>query len=246
MIRLWLSIKMGVRRLAELVRRSPPESGVREMFVAAACRAIAAHGPAVSMDDIARAANSSKPRLYRYFADKDDLYQAIARHMSDDVFARIEPEFNFMLTPPRVALRQAIAGFASAVAENPAIFLFLRDHPRQRTQQQAATALSLTMSRDIADRIIRVVEEVAELTTPAPKGIDVVTHAAVGAMLGASDHWIDTAPSRGFDAAAFTDAVTPLIWGMIASFIETKELAIPADEPLFVSLAKLRPKPESM
>src|SRR6195952_369084 len=49
----------------------------RAELVEAAVAAIDEHGPAASIAQIAESAGVSKPVLYRYFEDKDDLYRAV-------------------------------------------------------------------------------------------------------------------------------------------------------------------------
>ena len=50
---------------------------VRAEIVDAAFRAIDLHGPEVSVREIAEEAGTAKPKIYRHFADKSDLFQAI-------------------------------------------------------------------------------------------------------------------------------------------------------------------------
>ncbi len=57
---------------------------VRSEIVDAAFRAIDRLGPEVSLREIAEEAGTAKPKIYRHFTDKSDLFQAIgqrhARH----------------------------------------------------------------------------------------------------------------------------------------------------------------------
>ena len=64
----------------------------RAELVEAAVAAIDEHGPAASIAQIAESAGVSKPVLYRYFEDKDDLYRAVgwwgANQVIDGLAAR--------------------------------------------------------------------------------------------------------------------------------------------------------------
>jgi len=123
----------------------------REEFIDAAYRVIDTHGPRPSMNDIAKEAGATKPRLYRHFADKADLYKAIADRTTHDVYKLVAPKFNFLLTTPHEALNHAITGYAEVVAEHPNVFRFLADG--ELKQDGAGSALSLDVERDLTDRL---------------------------------------------------------------------------------------------
>ena len=59
----------------------------RALLVAAAIEAIREHGPEVGMDAIAGYAGVSKPVLYRYFADKSELWLAVGQQAT----LRVQP-----------------------------------------------------------------------------------------------------------------------------------------------------------
>src|SRR5947209_14328014 len=63
----------------------------RTELVAAAVSAIDEHGPAASIAEMAASAGVSKPVLYRYFADKDDLYRAVGQWGAEQVMAVLVP-----------------------------------------------------------------------------------------------------------------------------------------------------------
>ncbi len=64
---------------------------VRAEIVDAAFRAIDRLGPAVSLREIAEEAGTAKPKIYRHFADKSDLFQAIGERMRDMLWSAIIP-----------------------------------------------------------------------------------------------------------------------------------------------------------
>jgi AcrR family transcriptional regulator len=63
----------------------------RRRLIDAAARQFAARGfEATSMDDIAREAGAGKPTLYRYFAGKDALFEAVFVDALDTLEARLD------------------------------------------------------------------------------------------------------------------------------------------------------------
>src|SRR5690348_11070274 len=57
----------------------------RTELIDAAIKAVSRHGATVGMDQIAAVAKTSKPVIYRYFTDKDDLYRAITQRVVGQV-----------------------------------------------------------------------------------------------------------------------------------------------------------------
>src|SRR3982751_4109676 len=70
-------------------RWDEPRETRRAELVAAAVAAIDEHGPGASIAEIAASAGVSKPVLYRYFTDKDDLYRAVGKWGADHVMERV-------------------------------------------------------------------------------------------------------------------------------------------------------------
>ncbi|MBJ8339358.1 TetR/AcrR family transcriptional regulator [Antrihabitans sp. YC3-6] len=215
------------------------QTSVRDEFVDAAYRVIDAQGPDPSMDDIAREANTSKPRLYRYFADKDDLYRAVAQRMADDIFRRIRPDFNFVLSSPETTLGETIRAFTDVVAEHPGVFRFLA---RSRSQYGGeGTGFPLDIGRDVARKMVSIAEAVLKSVEVETSGMELAVYAAVGAMLASTDYWLEsTAAGDPLDKDNFVVVVTPLIWGIIDSHLRRLGVVIDAEQPIFVSLANIR------
>src|ERR1043165_9191610 len=67
---------------------------VRAEIVDAAFRAIDRLGPDVSLREIAEEAGTAKPKIYRHFTDKSDLFQAIGQRMRDMLWSAIIPSVN--------------------------------------------------------------------------------------------------------------------------------------------------------
>lgn len=103
----------------------------RAELVDAAVRAIDRHGPDVSVAGIAAEAGVSKPVLYRYFADKDELYAAVGQWGADEVMDRL---LAAILTeaPVRGRVDRGVDAYLGAIEEHPNVFLLLVRH---RTDQ---------------------------------------------------------------------------------------------------------------
>lgn len=118
----------------------------RTDLVAAAVRAIDEHGPSASIAEIAASAGVSKPVLYRYFSDKDDLYRAVGRWGAEQVTGAVVPALagGYAL---RDRVYQACDAYLALIAEHPQVFLLLIEHrssddPLADGKEQIATSLA--------------------------------------------------------------------------------------------------------
>src|SRR6202043_4151006 len=68
---------------------------VRAEIVEAAFRAIDRLGPDLSVREIAEEAGTAKPKIYRHFTDKSDLFQAIGERLRDMLWAAVFPSISF-------------------------------------------------------------------------------------------------------------------------------------------------------
>jgi AcrR family transcriptional regulator len=73
----------GVKVDARSERWREHRKKVRAEIVDAAFRAIDRLGPELSLREIAEEAGTAKPKIYRHFTDKSDLFQAIGERMRD-------------------------------------------------------------------------------------------------------------------------------------------------------------------
>lgn len=76
---------------AKVERRAEARAGRRHDLLEATIRAIARHGPALSMDQIAGEAGITKPILYRHFGDKSGLVRALTHHYLAELRAALAP-----------------------------------------------------------------------------------------------------------------------------------------------------------
>lgn len=121
----------------------------RDDLVAAAVAAIDRHGPTASISQIAESAGVSKPVLYRYFADKDDLYRAVGRWGAAQVTDRLLP---LLLAEGSMRDRtfRACEEYLAFLDEHPQVFLLLVEHhsaddPLADGKEQIAAAFARLM-----------------------------------------------------------------------------------------------------
>ncbi|WP_328290709.1 TetR/AcrR family transcriptional regulator [Nocardia aurantiaca] len=210
----------------------------REDIVDAAIRVIDRAGPRPSMDDIAREAQITKPRLYRQFADKGDLFTEIAARMSRRAFSAAGADMTLMLQPPRVALRRVFTEYAHGILEHPNVFRYLGQAPVLR--QSGAGVLQLDLGREAARRLEKLARSVAQAVPLDTAGVDYLSRALVGAVVSITDLWLsDSDAPTGEQTAEFIDQATELVWGLIDGFLRRQGVEVDADTPIFATFAEV-------
>lgn len=99
----------------------------RTELVAAAVAAIDKHGPGAGLADIARAAGVSKPVLYRYFEDKDDLYGAVGHWGAEQVLGAIMPVLRSR-ADVRDKVGRGCRNYLKIIDGHPNVFFLLIGH----------------------------------------------------------------------------------------------------------------------
>lgn len=221
---------------AVVPRPSVRSTTFRAEIVDAAIRVIDRDGPRPSMDDIAREAGITKPRLYRQFADKADLYTEIGNRMAKAAAAAAGNDLTLMLQPPRIALRRVLTGYADSILQHPNVFRFLGQ--AQVTQQSDGTVLQFDLGRAASDRFARQARDIAESIPIDTAGIDYLSRAVVGVVVSITDLWLaDAAVPHPARTAEFIDQATEFVWGLIDGFLRRQGISADPETPIFTSLA---------
>ena len=104
----------------------------REELIDAAVVAISRHGAAVGMDQIASVANTSKPVIYRYFADKNDLYRAVSQRVVATVLTTLV-EATAANPEPRELIHAGVDAYLGlARGQSRSCIRFVAQHPLDR------------------------------------------------------------------------------------------------------------------
>lgn len=161
---------------------------VRIEFVDAAFRALDQVGPDVSMGDIAKEAGAAKPKLYRHFEDKTDLYNAIVDRVRDMLWERVLTSVN--LTDDSIAelVHTAATEYVAVVSAHPNVFRFmLHSH---FSQQAKETERALVAARQSARRAAEFFAGLLPTESIDVTGIELVNYSIFGAVASATDWWL--------------------------------------------------------
>ncbi|TSD99576.1 TetR/AcrR family transcriptional regulator [Skermania sp. ID1734] len=201
---------------------------VRAEFVDAAFRALDEQGPDVSMGDIARHAGAAKPKLYRHFEDKTDLYNAVVERLQDLLWERILADTDLLHDPAREVVRRSIAEYARVVSEHPNVFRFMvHSH---FTQQATDSERALQSLRQSAKRAATMLVEVMDPQSVDVDGAEMVIYSIFGAVGSSTDWWLGA--SRPMEQATFANYLTASVFGIASSAATLSGVRFDPEVPL--------------
>jgi AcrR family transcriptional regulator len=197
----------------------------REELVGAALKAISRHGPGVGMDEIAAVAGTSKTVLYRHFADKDQLYLAVATRVDERVAgalrAAIAEADGF-----REGLRAAIGTYLHLVDADPAVYRFVvRRRGVERSGPPGALDPVAGLSAAVSAELARLIDRHLRAGGVSRAASAAWAHGLVGMVRAAADHWQEARGGPGvpgrcepveLGADELADHLTDLAWGGLA------------------------------
>lgn len=193
----------------------------RAEFVQAAIRAIDALGPEASVADIAAEAGVSKPVLYRYFADKDELYAAVGSWGADLVLDRV---ITAVFTPAtaRERVTAGVTAYLDTLAEHPAAFLLLIRHHAAGADPVAdgKTVIAAKLSRLLGDALRHLGGDAG--------AAEVWAQAIVGAGNSVGVWWLDR---RTMSRATATTYLSDFIWHALSGAAAEQGVEFTALDP---------------
>ncbi|MFI7428160.1 TetR family transcriptional regulator [Micromonospora sp. NPDC049836] len=180
----------------------------RQELIGAAVQALLRHGPQVDMDQVAATAGVTKPVLYRYFADKAQLWLAVSEVVATRVVDSIAPAIE-QVREERALVEATIDAYLRVIESEPTLYRFLMHqagHPGIHqvvagTSRQVAAGLA----RAIGDRL-RALGLDAGPAEPWAYGL-------VGFVQAVGDWW--TTHGQPIRREALTDYLTTLLWSGI-------------------------------
>ena len=204
-------------RPSESDRRSTRWSGHRETrraeLVEAAVAAIDEHGPEAGLGEIAAFAGVSKPVLYRYFADKDEIHTAVGQWGAQLVMDRLMPAL-LGSEPVRERVAHAVDAYLAVIEEHPNVFLLLvrhRSHGAADPLGDGKATIAAVIARVMGDAL-------HELGIDAG-GAEPWAHGLVGLGLSTGEWWLDRQTmTRPHVGAYLTEFVWHALRGISAGY----------------------------
>lgn len=205
---------------------------VRAEIVDAAFRAIDQQGPAVSLREIAEEAGTAKPKIYRHFTDKSDLFQAIGQRLRDMLGAAIFPSIDLSVDSGRAVIRRSVEQYVRMVDEHPNVIRFLIQG--RFAEQSESTMRALNESREITLAMANMFDnELGEIELDAA-ALELAAYAAFGSIASATDWWLGTEQDspRRMPSEEFVAHLTTIMIGSINGTCELLGIALDPDLPL--------------
>ncbi|WP_234787515.1 TetR/AcrR family transcriptional regulator [Mycolicibacter sinensis] len=185
-------------------------AAVRAELVEATLRAIEEYGPELSVDDVIRSAGIARPKLYRFFGDKQTLFSAVGEHVQAMVVERVVPFFDVAGTALDL-VRSALVAYVDLVAARPSLFRFLLG--AQFTDRRSAAEL-IEGGRPLANAARDVVATVLSARGGDGDDLDCVIDATLGAVGLGVLRWLNE-PS--ISKGRLVEQLTTLLWGALSA-----------------------------
>lgn len=205
---------------------------VRSEIVDAAFRAIDRQGPDVSLREIAEEAGTAKPKIYRHFTDKSDLFQAIGQRLRDMLWSAIFPSIDLSVDSGREVIRRSVEQYVRLVDEHPNVIRFLIQG--RFAEQSESTMRALNESREITLAMAELFDnELREIELDAA-ALELAAYAAFGSIASATDWWLGAEPGspRRMPSEEFVAHLTTIMIGSINGTCELLGIKIDPDLPL--------------
>ena len=214
---------------------------VRSEIVDAAFRAIDQLGPDLSLREIAEEAGTAKPKIYRHFTDKSDLFQAIGERLRDMLWAAIFPSINLASDPAREVIRRSVEQYVRLVDEHPSVIRFLLQG--RFADQSAAAMTTVNKGSEITLAIADMISTELKDLAPEPEAFELAAFAIFGTAASATDWWLggdDDSPRR-MPADKFIAHMTTIMVGAINGTAELLGIKIDADQPIHTAVRRQQP-----
>jgi AcrR family transcriptional regulator len=189
----------------------------RAELTAAAIDAIRRLGPEVGMDAIAAHAGVSKPVLYRYFADKSQLWLAVGQEAATMVLEAIAPAVA-SVREERAAIAAAIDAYLGHIASDTNLYQFV--------VHQSEIARGRDVVTDVVDTVASGLARIFGDRLRA-RGLDSGpalpwAYGVVGYVQSVGDWWLRQ--QQPISRAALSDYLTMFLWGGVSGIAAAADI----------------------
>jgi AcrR family transcriptional regulator len=205
---------------------------VRGEIVDAAFRAIDRLGPELSVREIAEEAGTAKPKIYRHFHDKSDLFQAIGERLRDMLWAAIFPSLDLKTDSAREVIRRAVEEYVKLVDQHPNVLRVFIQSRSAATPQSAVQILN--EGRGITLAVADMFDDELREMDLDHAAIELAAHAAFGSAASATEWWLGPDPDspRRMPRDQFVAHLTTIMIGVVVGTAEALGIAMDPDLPI--------------
>jgi AcrR family transcriptional regulator len=188
---------------------------VRAQIVDAAFRAIDKLGPVLSIREIAEEAGTAKPKIYRHFTDKSDLFQAIGERLRDMLFAAIFTSIDLTADSIRDVIRSSVEHYVDLVDQHPNVLRFLVQG--RFVEQSESTMRALNKGREITLAMADMFNNELREMELDPAALELAAYTTFGSAASATDWWLGPHPDtpRRMPRDKFIEYLTTIMLGAI-------------------------------
>ncbi|BBY56946.1 AsnC family transcriptional regulator [Mycolicibacterium sarraceniae] len=205
---------------------------VRAEIVDAAFRSIDQHGPDVSLREIAEEAGTAKPKIYRHFTDKSDLFQAIGKRLRDMLWAAIFSNIDAATDPMREVIRRGVAEYVNLVEQHPNVLRFILQG--RFPEQSESTQRALNEGHEITMAFAETFNNELSGMQLDPAALELAAAAAFGACSAATDWWLGPDPDspRRMPTDEFINHLTTIMLGTVNGTADLLGVSLDPDRPI--------------
>jgi AcrR family transcriptional regulator len=211
---------------------------VRSEIVDAAFRAIDRLGPELSLREIAEEAGTAKPKIYRHFTDKSDLFQAIGERLRDMLWAAIFPQIDLSADSAREVIRRSVEQYVLLVDEHPNVCRFLIQG--RFAEQSESTMRALNEGRGITLAMAAMFSNELREMELDRAAIELAAYTTYGSAAAATDWWLgsEVDSPRRMPAEEFIGYMTTIMLGSINGTCELLGIRIDPELPLHEGVSR--------
>lgn len=200
----------------------------RREFVEAALRAIAKHGPDVSVEQIADEAGVGRTRLYKYFADSTDLQGAVADRVAELITAELEPVWNPHGTPMQM-ITTAISTYIGWLSEHGHLYRYLTRHALSTHASRHSAVTDVKTA--IAQHLTRLLDHyLSTFETGTRTQAEPIAYGLVGLVESSTARWLENPGSM--PRGELADLLAHWVWRLLDDTVRTHGSELHPHQPL--------------